>query len=220
MPVLTASETIAGARIEATADSISKTATDFNAAVAAPEALAVRMAAVIHIGSRGHPLANACRHPDKNLGSEEESKEKFNQVHAAYTKLLAEDSDEEDADMYGNAPSDEDDVAFSFFFFMCDLSSSFDAALSHSSFLWLMQIMAAVIAPLEGLPPPRVQSEAHSDLEAVQTAAVLQPRKEHLRIVCMAFLLRSPGSPPLLMCPRFLHVEVECSNLPGWILPE
>ena len=104
------------------------------------------MAAVTYIGSRGELLTNACRHPDKNLGSEEESKEKFNQVHAAYTKLLAEDSDEEDADMYGDASSDEDDVAFSFFFFMCALASSFGAALSHSSFLWLMQDMAAVIA--------------------------------------------------------------------------
>ena len=36
----------------------------------------------------------------------------------------------------------------------------------------------------------------------------------------MNFLLRRPGLPPLLMCPRFLDVEVECSELPGWILPE
>ena len=130
MPVMLASEVIAGVWTETTADSKSKTATDFDTAVAALGALAVRMAAVIHIGSRGHPLANACRHPDKNLGSEEESKEKFNQVHAAYTKLLAEDSDEEDEDMYGDASSDEDDVAFSFFFFMCALASSFGAARS------------------------------------------------------------------------------------------
>ena len=50
--------------------------------------------------------------------------------------------------MYGDASSDEDDVAFSFFFFMCALASSFGAAHSHLSFLCFMQDMAAVIVPL------------------------------------------------------------------------
>ena len=173
MPVMSADEFIADAWIEGTADSRSKAATDLNTAVAALEALAVRMAAVIHIRSRGHPLTNACRHPDKNLGSEVESKEKFNQVHAAYTKLLAEDSNEEDEDVYGDASSDEDDVAFSFFFFMCALASSFGAACSHLFFLCFRQDMAAVIVPLRFPSSSIQQSVACSILKTVQTAAVL-----------------------------------------------
>ena len=65
------------------------------------------------------PVTHACRHPDKNLGREEEVRPTFDRVHAAYTKLLAEDSDEEDADMDDDgASSDEADVAASFFVFM------------------------------------------------------------------------------------------------------
>ena len=83
------------------------------------QALAERMACATHVGPNDYSQTYACRHPDKNLGKEEEARAEFHRVHAAYTKLSDGESDEEDASMYDKATSfDKDEVAASFFEFM------------------------------------------------------------------------------------------------------
>ncbi|KAK9805560.1 hypothetical protein WJX72_005121 [[Myrmecia] bisecta] len=57
-------------------------------------------------------------HPDKNPGNEDEAKQKFQTIYAAFQKLTAEEeSDEEDMYDY-NEEDDMEDMAFQFFMFM------------------------------------------------------------------------------------------------------
>ena len=64
-------------------------------------------------------LSVICRHPDKNPDDQAEAKAVFQRIHAAYTRLTADDSsDEEDEGMNGASFFDEEDLAAAFFEFM------------------------------------------------------------------------------------------------------